>query len=78
MTMTFEQGLAWGLLFLNLVQLIFWSIQNQRLVNKLMSRNYAEYEQAQKPLEPRVVVKEFEEAAEEQDILRELNGMIGH
>lgn len=32
------------LLLLNVGQFAFWSYQNQKLVNKLMSRSYFEYE----------------------------------
>ena len=41
------------LILANIAQFIFWSIQNQKLVNKLMSRNYHEYEQVTKPQDPR-------------------------
>src|ERR1700743_917258 len=42
------EGLAWlslGLLILNVFQILFWGRQVQVLVDKLMSRNYAEYVQ---------------------------------
>lgn len=66
------------LLGLNVFQAVFWSYQCQRLVNKLMSRNYAEYVSIQKPIEekPAISRTEYEEALEEKDILEELNGMF--
>lgn len=48
-----DQALIFVLFLLNIAQFIFWSSQNQKLVNKLMSRNYHEYEQVNKPPEPR-------------------------
>ena len=39
------------LILLNIAQFFFWSRQVQRLVDKLMSRNYAEYHQLQNPPE---------------------------
>lgn len=36
------------LLVLNIYQFRYWSKQNQALVDKLMSRNYAEYAQTEK------------------------------
>lgn len=46
----FESGFVLLILAaLNVFQFIFWSYQNQRLVNKIMSRSYFEYELAQKP-----------------------------
>jgi hypothetical protein len=36
----------WALLVMNMVQLFFWGIMVQRLVDKLMSRNYHEYQVA--------------------------------
>lgn len=41
------------LLALNVFQFIFWSFQNQKLVNKLMSRSYFEYEQVAAPPKPK-------------------------
>ncbi len=38
---------------LNIFQFIFWSYQNQKLVNKVMSRSYFEYELAHKPEAPK-------------------------
>jgi len=63
---------------LNLFQFWFWSKQNSRLVDKLMSRNYAEYVQAQgllKPL-PMSIVDSAEDDISDDDILNELNGML--
>jgi hypothetical protein len=32
---------------LNIFQLVFWSIQNRKLIDRIMSRNYAEYVQTE-------------------------------
>lgn len=56
-------------------QQVFWSRQVQKLVDKLMSRNYAEYVQATKPILPKVKVDD-DSAIEESHILDELNGMV--
>lgn len=62
---------------LNIFQFIFWSIQQHKLVNKLMSRNYAEYNQiiSPAPIEQREII-DFRPHKEEEDILNELNGML--
>lgn len=66
------------LLFMNAFQLWYWSKQNQALVDKVMSRNYAEYVQLNSyrdklPQESQVP----EEPDETADVLRELNGKFG-
>lgn len=40
---------VWTLLALNLVQFAFWGFLVNRLVNKLMSRDYSEFQRADKP-----------------------------
>lgn len=62
---------------LNIFQFIFWSFQHHKLVNKLMSRNYAEYNQIVNPA-PTVAreIIDFAPHKEEEDILNELNGML--
>lgn len=63
---------------LNVFQFLFWSVQNQRLVDKLMSRNYAEYDLVkQGPPPRREVPVDTEAIREEADILAELNGFVG-
>ncbi len=42
---------------LNIFQVVYWSRQVQKLVDKLMSRNYAEYNQSQIVPTPRLEVK---------------------
>lgn len=54
-----------ALIVLIALQHIFWSITTHRLVNKLMSRNYFEYQQAQQaftPKAPKLVEPEPEES----------------
>ncbi len=66
----------YALVILNIAQLVFWSRQVQKLVDKLMSRNYAEYVQVNNPPLPTVIVED--DLVEETDVLNELNGMIGN
>ena len=67
--------IALALLALNVFQIVYWSRQVQKLVDKLMSRNYAEYVQVSKPPLPTVKVTE-DDAVDEREILNELNGMF--
>lgn len=68
-----------GLLVLNVVQFFFWARQNQALVDKLMSRNYAEYIQtsvsAQRPSQ--VQAPSEAEDTQHSDVLTELNALLG-
>ncbi len=48
-----NDALIFVLLLGNVAQFFFWSYQNQKLVNKLMSRSFYEYEQAKNPPPPR-------------------------
>jgi len=41
------EWIALGLLGLNCLQLVFWSYQQHRLIDKVMSGNYYSYQQAQ-------------------------------
>lgn len=62
---------------LNLVQFFFWSAQVHRLVNKLMSKDFAEYNAVVNgPQPPSVRPVDLEAVAEEEDILKELNAMV--
>lgn len=70
-----------GLLGLNLFQLIYWSRQVQKLVDKLMSKNYAEFVQVEnlkspQPNHRKDVDQELENVHEEQAILDQLNSMV--
>lgn len=69
------ETLVYVLTGLNIAQFAFWSYQNQKLVDKLMSRNYAEYVQASgfKP-EPKQTIQIPPDNNE--DVLKELNGML--
>ncbi len=77
--MSIETIVIYALIGLNLVQLVFWAICVHKLIDKIMSRNYAEYVQS-KPVRP--VAKSSNEVdsnqAEEEEVLRELNGMLSH
>ena len=48
-----DSAIIFILLIANALQFAFWSYQNQKLVNKVMSRSYHEYEQALKPVDKR-------------------------
>ena len=63
------------LTLMNVFQLVYWSRQVHKLVDKVMSRNYAEYVQVTKPTLPTVFEKD-DSSVEEQEILNELNGMV--
>lgn len=65
-----------GLLALNVFQMFFWGYQCQRLINKIMSRNYAEYNQIVNP--PKAVEKIGPDVDDQinQEILNELNGLF--
>ena len=64
------------LLGLNVFQLVYWSRQTHKLIDKVMSRNYAEYVQITTPPLPTVKVED-DSLIEEKDVLKELNGMFG-
>jgi cytochrome oxidase assembly protein ShyY1 len=58
-----------------LLGIFLWQIH--RLIDKVMCRNYAEYVQLKKPQNLRPEVKIDPEAVSEEDVLKELNGLIG-
>lgn len=72
-----------GLLALNVFQLVFWSRDHHKLVDKLMSRNYPEYIQSKSregtaiTQQPVQTNKDFESIEEEKVILDEVNSIFG-
>lgn len=63
-----------ALVLTNLLQFWFWSRQNQKLVDKIMSGSYANYVQSQAVAQPVARTPEVEDLQiEDTDILRELN-----
>lgn len=68
-----------ALLAMNVIQLGFWSICVHRLIDKIMSKNYAEYvsTKSYRPKESQTL-PDNEISAEEQAILDELNGKFSH
>ena len=64
------------LLAVNVFQTVYWSSVQKNLIDRLMSRNYAEYVQVSKPPLPTVKL-DLENTVDEQDVLKELNGMMG-
>lgn len=76
--MGFLESLILILLGLNLVQLWYWSRQTHRLIDKVMSRSYFEFEQAKALSQEKIKAEAplVMDDKEENDILAELNGMI--
>lgn len=70
------------LILLNAGQIYFWSKQVQKLVDKVMSKNYAEFVAVDNFKKPQTLDhrKESEDLAaelkEEEELLSQLNGMI--
>lgn len=65
------------LILLNALQMLFWGYQCQRLINKVMSRNYAEYDLiVNGPREAPPKKEDPISQQEEQEILDELNGLF--
>jgi hypothetical protein len=78
--MTIEWSIILALVLLLVVQQIFWAKMCSGLLNKLMSRNYYEYAQAQALKYPsaqklQVVDDEVDPEAERQ--AREINSLMG-
>lgn len=80
-----SDSIAWAFVLLGLLltitnaaQFWFWSRQNQALIDKLMSRNYAEYVQTSLAKESAKTIKVKVDAAEEtEDELKILNQQLG-
>jgi len=63
---------------LNIWQHWFWSRYSGRLIDKLMSRNYAEYKQVEQSVSsPNVPNSNQEQDPIHDPILDELNGILG-
>lgn len=69
-----------GLIGLNVFQLWYWSRETHRLIDKVMSKNYPEYVSSVSYLKPKPSpgpeVPDID-TIQQQEILRELNGMLG-
>lgn len=52
-----DQYVSLGLLALLIFQQVYFTMTINRLINKLMSRNYAEYVQANSSIADKIVVK---------------------
>lgn len=78
MPITTELLIGVGLLGLNVFQLVFWSRQTGRLIDKLMSRNYAEYKQVEHLApSPNSQIQQALSPRGDDPVLSELNGMLG-
>lgn len=55
--MSFDQFLIFSLLLLNALQAVFWSMLVSRLENKLMSRDFHNYVDSQRPAQPKIDFK---------------------
>lgn len=74
-----ESFLVFFLVATNVFQFLFWSNQNQKLIDKLMSKNFAEYQAVKRKPDVKPQKDPEEELAaieEERQILNELNGML--
>ncbi len=68
-----------GLLGLNIFQAIYWSRTTNQLIDKLMSRNYAEYAQIQSTrnhAQTDGIRLPDESETQEEEILNEINGLL--
>lgn len=76
--MNVEAIVILSLVALNIFQLVHWSRTTQRLIDKLMSKNYAEYVQSEnlKASLPMPKLTDSLSREEENDLLREINGML--
>lgn len=73
--MQFNDYLIFGLVSLILIQHLFWTYQTHKLLDKLMSKNFAEYHMIKNPAK---VEKPRElDPIEEKQLLNEINGMLG-
>lgn len=57
----------------NFYQFRFWSRQVQVLIDKLMSRNYADYVYSQKPVENKLPI---DNNVDENEVLEEINRLL--
>lgn len=74
--MTLEYALIVVLLGLVVFQNVHFSRIHKNLIDRLMSRNYAEYVSVTKPPHPTVKLPDFD-SVEEKEVLSQLNGMLG-
>lgn len=58
-------------ILMNIYQMMFWSKQNQALVDKVMSRNYAEY--SQMTSKPEIKPLQLSPDVSDDEVLGELN-----
>lgn len=65
---------------MNVAQLVFWAIYTHKLINKIMSKNFAEYDLVTKgpppPEKEAVGFSDYQDTLEEEEILAELNGQV--
>ncbi len=67
-------SIAVVLMALLIVQHFFWSEQVQLLTNKLMCRNYFEYQQAEQAFKPAAVKAQEPEPEEDMDAMAGMGG----
>lgn len=73
--MPFNEHLVVGLALIILIQHLFWTYQTHKLLDKLMCKNFAEYNMIKKQAKTEKP-KEID-PTEEKEILKEINGMLG-
>ncbi len=71
-----------SLVALNAFQLFYWMRETHRLIDKIMSKSYPEYVSSVSYLKPKPTPSpgqevDSQDTIQEQEILRELNGMVG-
>lgn len=67
-----------ALIVCNVGQFIYWSRGHSELIDKLMSRSYAEWAQtkAYRPLPKPAFILEDDDSSQEDEALKTLNGML--
>ena len=73
--MLFNEYVVLGLVGIILIQHLFWTYQTHKLIDKLMSKNFAEYHMIKNPAK---IEKPKElDPIEEKELLQQINGMLG-
>ena len=78
--MTFDAWIIVGLAVTNVFQMIYWSRETHKLLDKLMSRNYAEYEQVKnlrRELPHALTMTEEDQDLQDEDLKSLNNTMAG-
>lgn len=71
--MTLESVVIISLVLLNFAQFVFWSGQNQKLVDKLMSGSFSAYKAAQTIGEPKFEDQKQQEVRQDFSLMQDFN-----